>query len=193
MWHSKGYVGGNTYMANKIVENLWEWSDSGRLPVVVDAASCTLGLLDEVTGYLTPENLRRRNAMTVMDATVWARDRLLPALTLREKLNRVAVHPTCSTRHLKIDGALTDLAAALAHEVVVPDTATCCGFADDRGFLHPELTDSATRDEVTELGDRRFDAYLCNNRTCEIGLERATGGGYESFVYLLETLTRQQS
>ncbi|MFI5783228.1 FAD-binding and (Fe-S)-binding domain-containing protein [Nocardia sp. NPDC051570] len=190
VWHSKGFHDGNAYMADKIVENLWEWTDSGRLPVVIDASSCALGVLDEITDLLTPENLTHRDNMTIMDATAWAQQHLLPALTVTAKLDRVAVHPTCSTRHLHVDGPLTEIAAALANEVTVPATATCCAFAGDRGFLHPELTDSATHEEAAELAGQPFDAYLCNNRTCEIGLNRATGGNYESFVYLLESLTR---
>lgn len=31
---------------------------------------------------------------------------------------------------------------------------------------------------------------LCSNRTCEIGLNLATGRDYELFVYLSEELTR---
>ena len=33
-------------------------------------------------------------------------------------------------------------------------------------------------------------AYLSANRTCEMGLRQATGCPYESFVFLLEELTR---
>ena len=43
IWHSKGYVEGNAVMANRTVESLWRWSDSGRLPIVCDASSCSLG------------------------------------------------------------------------------------------------------------------------------------------------------
>jgi D-lactate dehydrogenase len=35
-----------------------------------------------------------------------------------------------------------------------------------------------------------FDVYLGSNRTCEIGLTTATGKNYESFIYLLEEMTR---
>ena len=85
---------------------------------------------------------------------------------------------------------LESLAGALAEEVYVPPSATCCGFAGDRGISHPELTEAATRDQAAELAGRRFDAHLSSNRTCEIGLSRATGAPYESFVLLLERLTR---
>lgn len=73
---------------------------------------------------------------------------------------------------------------------MTPAAHGCCGFAGDRGFLHTELTRSATAEEAEEVCARKFDAYLGSNRTCEIGLNLATGKDYESFVYLLEELTR---
>jgi D-lactate dehydrogenase len=67
---------------------------------------------------------------------------------------------------------------------------SCCAFAGDRGFLHPELTKSATADEAEEVRSRDFDVYLGSNRTCEIGMSLATGKDYESFIYALEELSR---
>ncbi len=62
--------------------------------------------------------------------------------------------------------------------------------AGDRGLLHPELPESALRDETAGLGRREFDEHVCSNRTCEIGLQQVTGRPYESFVFMLERLTR---
>ena len=104
-------------------------------------------------------------------------------------MGSAAVHPTCSVREAGLAAKLEAIAAALADEVTVPVEATCCGFAGDRGLLHPELTRSATAAEAAELAGSRHDAHLCGNRTCEIGLEQATGSPYESFVLLLEKLT----
>jgi D-lactate dehydrogenase len=78
----------------------------------------------------------------------------------------------------------------MAERAVTPAAHGCCGFAGDRGFLHTELTQSATAEEADEVRASNFDAYLGSNRTCEIGLNLATGKNYESFVYLLEELTR---
>jgi D-lactate dehydrogenase len=88
---------------------------------------------------------------------------------------------------------LESLAASLADDVHVAPSATCCGFAGDRGISHPELTAAATKPQAEELAGRHFDARLSNNRTCEIGLERATGEPYESVILLLERLTRSNS
>jgi D-lactate dehydrogenase len=47
-WSSKGYKRGQTWMSEQMSDALWRWSDEGKLPVVVDAASCTLGLRDDL-------------------------------------------------------------------------------------------------------------------------------------------------
>jgi D-lactate dehydrogenase len=189
-WNSKGYRRGNEFMANKTVEALSGWSGEGELPVVTDANSCTLGLREEVIPLLSEANAERHGRLEILDAIAWAHDRLLPQLTIRRRLGSVAIHPTCSARHLGLVGKLRSLAGAVADEVTTPVTATCCGFAGDRGLLHPELPESALREEAEELAGLEFDAYLCGNRTCEIGLQGATGAPYASFVHALDELTR---
>ena len=51
----------------------------------------------------------------------------------------------------------------------------CCGYAGDRGMLHPELTASATAAEAAEVAQRETDWYVSSNRTCELGMQAATG------------------
>ena len=188
-WSSKGFRRGHAERVNDLVEALWRWSGGGALPVVVDASSCTHGIA-EPGDALTETNGERHADLEVLDSVAWAQERLLPRLEVRGRASSVAVHPTCSLRHLGLAPALAALAEALAEDVYTPPSATCCGFAGDRGFLHPELTASATAEETAELSGRGFDAHLCSNRTCEVGLERGTGRRWESFVFLLEELTR---
>ncbi len=190
IWHSKGYEEGNGIMANRTVESLWRWSDDGKLPIVCDASSCSFGIASEIGPYLGPENRERHAALTILDSIAWAHDRLLPRLSIRRKAGAAVVHPSCSAIHLGLGGRLHAIAAALADKAITPASAGCCAFAGDRGFLHPELTRSATAAEAEEVGAEVFDAYLGSNRTCEIGLNTATGKNYESFIYLLEELTR---
>jgi D-lactate dehydrogenase len=63
--------------------------------------------------------------------------------------------------------------------------------AGDRGWLHPEVPESALRDVVAELDGQKFDACLSSNRTCEVALQENTGRAYESFVLALEEVTRE--
>jgi D-lactate dehydrogenase len=188
-WRSKGLRQGHKYMAQAVADALWRWSDGGALPIVVDAASCTLGLKEDVMTQLEGERKERYESLKIIDSIAWCRE-LLPNLAISRKLRRVAVHPTCSTTDLGLAGALKQIAGCLADEVEVPVGTTCCGTAGDRGLLHPELVVSATREVQLVLIDRPCDAYVSANRTCEMGLRHATGRPYESFVFLLEELSR---
>jgi D-lactate dehydrogenase len=173
-----------------MVERLWAWSREGKLPVVIDAASCTQAIADQGDGVLSEENAARLAQLEILDSVAWAHDRLLPKLEVGSKVASATVHPTCATRHMGLAPRLRSLAKALADDVYVAPSSSCCGFAGDRGFSHPQLTAAATRPQAEELSGRDFDAHLSNNRTCEIGLSRATGADYESVLILLERLTR---
>ncbi|MEV0598249.1 FAD-binding and (Fe-S)-binding domain-containing protein [Streptomyces sp. NPDC050315] len=191
IWHSKGYDEGNAVMANRIVEAAWGWTAGGRLPLIVDASSCTLGIAHEVVPYLTEDNKQLHAELTVVDSVVWAADELLPHLEVVRTVDSAVLHPTCSMRHLGDEAQLRTVAEACAQEVVVPDDAGCCAFAGDRGMLHKELTEAATAREAAEVTSRHFDAHLSANRMCEVGMDHATEGrGYYSVLLELERATR---
>jgi D-lactate dehydrogenase len=175
-WGSKGYEDANAFMAAKTADALTRWSENGRIPVVIDASSCTSALREKVEG------------VEVLDSVEWL-ELLLPELSV-PRVPSLAVHPSCSTRHMDQTVALQRVVEALADDVYVPPSAYCCGFAGDRGLLHPELTASATAAEAAEVNARRFDAYVSTNRTCEIGLQNGIGRPYRSLVQLVEERLR---
>jgi D-lactate dehydrogenase len=179
-WSSKGYKRGQEFMAAHVRDAINRWTGNGALPLVIDASSCALGLVQDVG----------LEGVEVLDSIAWAHDRLLPALEVKRRVASVAVHPNCSAGHMQLQVKLDALARELAEEVVVPVGTTCCGMAGDRGLLHPELPQSALRDVKASLADRQFDACVSSNRTCELALQQVTGRPYESFVFLLEELTR---
>jgi D-lactate dehydrogenase len=149
--------------------------------VVSDATSCVEGIeaiVDEV------ERTRGRR-ITVLDAVQFAADTLLPRIDVLTLLPTLALHPTCSSTRLGLNGALMTVAQAIAVEVSVPDDWGCCGFAGDRGLLHPELTESATASQGNWIRDRDFSAYASSNRTCEIAMTRATGRPYRHILEIL--------
>ena len=192
-WASKGYAQGHAWMAAAVSDAMWDWSDGGALPIVVDAVSCTHGLIDDVGTHLDDEHRARFEQLHLIDAIEWTHG-LLPHLSIRgSKRGRALVHPTCSTLHLGLERKLVEIAEAVADEVVVPIGTTCCGTAGDRGLLHPELVRSATREEAAYASEHPADLYLSANRTCEMGLLHATGRAYESFLFELEALTRPET
>ncbi|MGI9185259.1 MAG: FAD-binding and (Fe-S)-binding domain-containing protein [Solirubrobacteraceae bacterium] len=179
-WSSKGYADGHELMAARTREALARWSDSGRLPVVIDASSCTLGVVSELG----------LEGVEVLDSVAWIHDRLLDRLEITRRLGTVAVHATCACSQLGLAAQLTAVAGRIADEVLVPAAGGCCGMAGDRGLFHPELPASALRGLTAELAGRRLDAAISSNRTCEIALHRETGQRYGSLVQILEEVTR---
>ena len=153
---------------------LWEATRGGELEVVSDAASCTEGLVTSLAH--ATESDSRYAGIRVVDAVAFVAAEVLPRLPAPRRVGRVALHPTCSSTQLGLNDALLTVARAVADEVFVPDSWGCCAFAGDRGMLHPELTASATRVQSAEIADAGpFDAYASCNRTCELGMTRATG------------------
>jgi D-lactate dehydrogenase len=89
-----------------------------------------------------------------------------------------------------LNDALDAVAGAVAERVEVPENWGCCAFAGDRGMLHPELTASATAKQAAEVADMGAAAHASCNRTCELGMTRATGAQYRHVLELLEEVTR---
>ncbi len=179
-WSSKGYAGGRAAMAARTAAALARWSDGGRLPVVIDATSCTHGVRENVAA----------DGIRVLDAVDWVHDHLLPDLAPIRRRGSVLIHPTCAAGLLGVAAKLEAIAARLADEVVVPAGTRCCGMAGDRGWRHPELPAAALDDIIQELDGRAFDLCISSNRTCEIALSSVTGRRYESFLLALEEATR---
>src|SRR5699024_6865636 len=115
---------------------------------------------------------------------------ILPLLPAGQKVQSLALHPTCSSTRMGLNPALQSVAEAVAQEVRIPENWGCCAFAGDRGMLHPELTESATKEQAAEVKNFSASAHASCNRTCERGMTRATEESYEHVLELLERATR---
>ncbi|WP_166319668.1 FAD-binding and (Fe-S)-binding domain-containing protein [Microbacterium excoecariae] len=181
-WTSKGMTRGRSTMSARLARVVRAAAGATDVTIISDASSCSEGfahaLADEgVTAH-------------VEDAVSFAHRVLLPRLAPTRVADRLVLHPTCSSYQMGIDGALRALGEAVAREAVVPDAWGCCGFAGDRGMLHPELTAAATAAEAAEVAALAGDAHASCNRTCELGMTRATGETYAHVLELLERATR---
>lgn len=175
---SKGYHAAHDKLARELADDLWRWSDQGRLPVVVDASSCLYAMKD---GPL--------HDLRLLDVVEWL-GRILPRLRTQKLERSVALHPTCATRKLGLDALLLRVAGRCATEVTVPASLECCAMAGDRGLLYPELSASSLAPEVAELRAGGFDAHYATNLTCEIALSHATGVRFRNIAYLVEEASR---
>lgn len=181
-WSSKGMTAGYDAMRDRVLPVLREASRGGRLPVISDASSCTEGFRRMVAAG--------GDEIEVIDSVAYVAATLMPMLTIHRRFDSLAIHPTCASARMGLHSALLAIGSAIAGEVVIPDDWQCCGFAGDRGLLHPELTAAATRSEAASIAQRQFSAHASLNRTCEIAMTRATGVPYHHLLELVERATR---
>ncbi|MDQ1622838.1 MAG: D-lactate dehydrogenase [Actinomycetota bacterium] len=187
-WKSKGFTKGYESMSAKVLDGLYEASGQGSLPVVCDASSCTEGL--ETMKRLAAEGGERYAGLRFVDSVEFVHQHVLARLTVTTPLESMALHPTCSSTQLGTNDALMAISRIVTDDVFVPLNWGCCAFAGDRGLLHPELTDSATDEQAREINGREFAAYASTNRTCELGMSKATGHSYRHLLEVLEEATR---
>lgn len=186
---SKGYTQAYQAALHKTILQMWEWSEHGKHPIVIDTTSCT-HTLKTCGDDLTPEDKELWDQLTLLDGVEFLHDHVLPKLTIHPVDEDVILHPNCSTRKLGLDMKMHAIAKQCARSATVPFALGCCAFAGDRGLTHPELTASATEKETAEILARDYDGYYSSNITCEIGMSEATGKDYVSIVYLVEKASR---
>jgi len=186
---SKGYKQAYRATLHKTLMQMWEWSEHGKYPIVIDTTSCT-HTLRTCSDDLSAEDRELWNKLTILDGVEFLHDYVLPKLEIHPVDDEVVLHPNCSARKLGLDAKMLDIAKQCAKSATVPIHLSCCAFAGDRGLLLPELTQSATEKETAEVNTRDYDGYYSSNITCEIGMSEATGKDYLSIVYLVEKASR---
>lgn len=140
-----------------------------KLPIVTDNSSCTYGFnAIDVNRFIIENMITKLNPM---------------------KTKRIVVHPTCSSEKIDENQYLIRLAELLAEEVIVPPNWSCCGFAGDRGFLKPELTKSATKDESGFVAKLDADYFVSSNKGCETAMTNSSKKPYRNILEVLLELS----
>ena len=181
IWESKGFPEIAVKKTRQLEQALWEASECGKWPVICDQSPCLHRMKQHITKVQLYESAE----------FIWKflRDRL----TFTQTDTPVALHLTCSTKLMKIDRIVHDLACLCSSAVLVPEGVGCCGFAGDKGMTHPELNAYALRKLRSQIVEKGIEVGYSNSRTCEIGLQTNSGIPYRSIVYLVNNCTSSRT
>lgn len=177
IWESKGLPDIAIKKTRQLEEALWEASEQGKWPVVCDQSPCLHRMKQHITKVQLYESAE----------FIWKF--LKNRLTFTQTDTPVALHLTCSTKLMKIDRIVHDLACLCSSAVLVPEGIGCCGFAGDKGMTHPKLNAYALRKLRSQIVEKGIEVGYSNSRTCEIGLQTNSGIPYRSIVYLVNSST----
>ncbi len=184
-FHSRGHTDAATLSAGHLVDTLFEETDGGKLPILVDTSPCTR-FIRQYDRVLTGVTLAKWRCLKFHDIVDYLHDEVLPELTLNPLPGQAVLHPTCSTREMGNVEQMRAIAEQCVEEVVIPVDAGCCAFAGDRGLRIPALTAAASTREAKEVQQYRGDAgHYSTSRTCEIGMTQATGSEYRALIHLV--------
>ena len=174
-FESKGLPEQADAKRREVEQALLKASRNGQDPIVFDTTPCALRV----------KKNQAQTPLKLYDITEFLHDVVLARLTIHKRSETVAIHPTCSNINMGLQAKLKAIAEACVEKVIVPDRISCCGWAGDKGFTHPELNASALRDLKAALPEDCTSGYS-TSRTCEIGLSLHSGRFYRSIVYLVD-------
>lgn len=147
-------------LAKNAYEALLKASDNGRIPIVCDHSACSLELLASIreieskgTESTNPGSTNSdfgARKLRIYDMPAFVAKYLLERLEIIPSREKIALYAPCSTRHNATknegwEGSMMMLANALSAQVCAEDVIKCCGFAGNKGFITPELNQSALK------------------------------------------------
>lgn len=181
IWESKGLPDIAGKKVAELEDALLRASDGGRYPVVCDQSPCL---------HHMKQHMKR---VDLYESAEFIWKFVKDCLNFHQIDTPIALHLTCSTRLMKIDKIVYDLASLCSTSVFIPEGVGCCGFAGDKGMTHPELNEYALRKLKSQLQEKEIHVGYSNSRTCEIGLTVNSGIPYRSVIYLVNTCTTIKS
>ena len=178
IWESKGLPEIADKKVNELENVLWIASEGGKYPVVCDQSPCL---------HRMKQHIKK---VSLYESTEFVWKFLKDRLVFTQSDTPVALHLTCSTKLMKIDKIVYELASMCSSSVLVPEGVGCCGFAGDKGMTHPELNAYALRKLRAQIQEKGIQVGYSNSRTCEMGLHTNAGIPYKSIIYLVNDHTR---
>ncbi|MCL6271720.1 FAD-binding oxidoreductase [Sansalvadorimonas sp. 2012CJ34-2] len=175
---SKGQPEAAKQKAEELHNALLKASNNGEHPILSDTNSCSWQQKEKGT-----------KGLTVLDVVEFIHDHLLEKLEFSPIDEPVMVHIPCSLQKLGGGDKMKAIVSRCTSQMVIPKSITCCGFAGDRGFSHPELNASAL-EPLKEQVPEGCNEGVSANKTCEIGLTHHSGVPYHSVAYLVDRCTR---
>lgn len=174
---SKGFEEANHQQSQALETALLKASDNGNYPVLYDMSPCF---------YHSKEEFSR--TLKIVDPIEFMLEYVMPKLVVKNKKDTIAVYPVCSVKKIGKTEQLLALSKLCADNVTLIDS-NCCGFAGDRGFLVPELSEHGLRELKAQIPVNCKEGYS-TSRTCEIGFEKMSGIDFKSIFYLVDEVTR---
>ncbi|MGB0936976.1 MAG: FAD-binding and (Fe-S)-binding domain-containing protein [Colwellia sp.] len=190
-WESKGLISTALEKKQAFKQFIREVSENGKWPVITDASPCALSLTSvaSASNQSDESTMNADRGLNILDATEFVAKEVIDKLEITRTDKPFMLHKTCSSIKMNQGVFLTQIANKCSTDIIIPKDVHCCGFAGDKGFYLPELTDTALA-TLKEQVPKNCTIGLSNSRTCEIGLSKNSGIHYQSVLTLLDDVSQ---
>ncbi|MBI9070552.1 MAG: FAD-binding oxidoreductase [Melioribacteraceae bacterium] len=184
---SKGFKDQADEKSIELLNELIAASNYGEYPILFDTSPC----LYHIKEFLKKNSAKYDLKLELFEPIEFIYKFLRDKLDFKKLDKKITIHTTCSSTKMGLTDLFKDVAELCASEVIIPNHVSCCGFAGDRGFTHPELNESALKDLKPQLPEDCNHGYS-SSKTCEIGLSNNSGIEYNSIFYLVDECTSRK-
>ncbi len=185
-FESKGYSEQAQKQSEDLLNSLLTASKNGKYPILSDMSPCTKTMTKNLSQRYSQDPAKDlTKKLNIYDSATFITTFLLDKLPIQQMDEPIIIHHTCSSQKQNWAEDFEKIANICSTQVTIPNNVTCCGFAGDKGFTHPELNQSALRSLNSEIPTGTKLAFS-TSKTCEIGLSEESGLAYRSVWYLLD-------
>ena len=180
IFDSRGFRAAGGDQASGMQKALLDASERGKLPIVCDTSPCLQRMKDKFDDPLLK--------LALFEPVQFISLYLKPELEFTKVRDSIAVHVPCSSKKLKLNDQMVQLAEMCAHEVHATPIP-CCGMAGDRGMRYPELTGASLQHLDGMMQSNGCSDGYSTSRTCEMSLSNHSGVNFRSLLYLVDEAT----
>ncbi|MBI2793523.1 MAG: FAD-binding protein [Ignavibacteria bacterium] len=129
---------------------------------------------------------------TIISPVSWIRDYVLPRINVKKVYNVLAIHPGCGVYKAHEADDLVSICQHIAHTVIVPPSAYCCGMAGNHGLANKDIPQSVLAQEKFDLEQmQHIDAFVSLNTICQEAITQQTGITCRSLYGVILDASRQ--
>lgn len=192
----KDYKESALHKAQELCHTFQAMQKDGEVAIVCDHSACSYEIMQYVRTIAVDSKLK------IYDMPQYIESVLLERLNITPKDEDIAFYAMCATKKGKWNGVLENIAkACVSGEVITHSKTQCCGFAGNKGFMCPELNESALRElqifyadkHKSTLQSKGIKRGFASSSTCEIGLNDKTDIVWQNLLYLVDEVSSAKS
>ncbi len=165
-FHSKGYTKSYEKCSQRFRDHVFEITNEGKIPLVMDSGSCT--------SFVKEKGCIQNTRIKVVDSVEFISEFIIDNIK-QKPIPKTLYHPNCSFRKSGNNSSLNKIIQKYSYHICIPENPECCGAAGDKAIILPGLSDSALLNYSELMNTNGVELIISTNIPCEMAIYNYTG------------------